>query len=152
SPYLEVLAPQRKEFTVFSDVSHPNVDGAHASDVCFLTAAPHPGTGSFRNTISLDQFTAERIGSATRFPSIPLAVNSRTHTLSFSGSGVAVPPEDSAAEVFRQLFVQGTAEQVEAQVQKLDTGKSVLDAVLSQSKRLQGEVGTRDRARLDQYF
>jgi hypothetical protein len=152
SPYLEFLKAHRNDFTVFSGVSHPNVDGAHASDVCFLTAAPHPGTGSFRNTISLDQFIAERIGSQTRFPSLTLAVNSRTRTLSYNGSGVGIPPEDRAAEVFRQLFVQGTPAQIEAQIQKLDTGRSILDAVSTQAKRLQGKVGTRDRERLGQYF
>ena len=152
SPYLELLKAHRNEFTVFSGVSHPGVDGAHAADVSFLTAAPHPGNGSFRNTISLDQFISERIGSATRFPSLTLAVNSRTRTLSYSGSGVGIPPEDRAAEVFRQMFVQGTPEQIEAQIQKLDTGRSILDAVSVQAKRLQREVGVRDRERLDQYF
>ena len=46
----------RNDFTVFSGVSHPDVDGGHPADNCFLTAAPHPGRGGFRNTISLDQF------------------------------------------------------------------------------------------------
>ncbi|WP_372918929.1 DUF1552 domain-containing protein, partial [Sandarakinorhabdus sp.] len=47
SPYLEVLAEHRKDFTVFSGVSHPDVDGGHPADNCFLTAAPHPGSGGF---------------------------------------------------------------------------------------------------------
>ena len=38
------------------------------SDISFLTAAPHPASSSFRNTISLDQYIAERIGNQTRFP------------------------------------------------------------------------------------
>ena len=42
----------------------------------FLTAAPHPERrAGFRNTISLDQFIAERIGILTRFPSLTLGVN-----------------------------------------------------------------------------
>src|SRR5687767_413873 len=81
SPYLKTLLPHRNDFTVFSGVSHPNVDGGHPADVCFLTAAPHPGSSSFRNTISLDQHIAEHIGTLTRFPSITLAVNSRTKSL-----------------------------------------------------------------------
>ena len=56
SPYLEILKEHRNDFTVFSGVSHPDVDGGHPADNCFLTAAPHPGRGSFRNTISLDQY------------------------------------------------------------------------------------------------
>ena len=47
SPYLKIIDDYRKDFTVFSGVSHPNVDGGHPSDVSFLTAAPHPASGSF---------------------------------------------------------------------------------------------------------
>jgi len=152
SPYLELLKEHRNDFTVMSGVSHPGVDGSHTSDICFLTAAPHPGSSSFRNTISLDQFVAERIGVLTRFPSLTLAVNTRTRSLSYSGTGVAIPPEDKAAEVFKQLFLQGTAAQIEAQMRQLDTGRSILDAVAGHAKDLQRKGGARDRERLDQYF
>ena len=89
SPYLENLKEFRNDFTVFSGVSHPNVDGGHPSDISFLTAAPHPASSSFRNTISLDQFVAERIGVLTRFPSITLAVNTSSRSLSWTGTGVS---------------------------------------------------------------
>src|SRR5947209_8183693 len=75
SPYLKLLQEHRADFTVLSGVSHPNVDGGHPSDISFLTAAPHPASSSFRNSISLDQLVAERIGNLTRFPSLTLAVN-----------------------------------------------------------------------------
>ena len=88
SPYLEYLKEHRDDFTVFSGVSHPDVDGGHPADNCFLTAAPHPGSGGFRNTISLDQYIGERIGTLTRFPSITLSVNTRTRSLSWTGTGV----------------------------------------------------------------
>ena len=152
SPYLELLQEHRNDFTVFSGVSHPNVDGGHPADVCFVTAAPHPGSGSFRNTISLDQYVAERIGILTRFPSLTLSVNTRSRSLSCTGSGVAIPPEDKAAEVFKQLFLQGTQAEVDAQILKLDTSRSILDAVAAQAKNLQRGLGGLDRERLDQYF
>ncbi len=152
SPYLKLLAEHRSDFTVFSGVSHPNVDGGHPSDIAFLTAAPHPASSSFRNTISLDQHIAERIGGQTRFPSLTLAVNTSTRSLSWTGAGVAIPPEEKAAEVFRQLFLQGTPEEIEAQIRELDTGRSILDAVAGQAKALSRNVGARDRDRLDQYF
>jgi hypothetical protein len=152
SPYLELLKAHRQDFTVMSGVSHPNVDGGHPADIAFLTAAPHPASSSFRNTISIDQFIAERIGTLTRFPSLTLAVNGAARGLSWTGAGVAIPPEERASEVFNQLFLQGTPEQVEAQIHRLDTGRSILDAVAEQAKDLQGEVGARDRARLEQYF
>jgi hypothetical protein len=152
SPYLSHLGRHRADFTVFSGVSHPNVDGGHPADVCFLTAAPHPGSSSFRNTISLDQHIAEHIGTLTRFPSLTLGVNTRTRSLSWTGTGVAIPPEEKAAEVFKQLFLQGSPDQVAAQIRKLDTGRSILDTVAGQAKDLQRHVTARDRDRLDQYY
>src|SRR5581483_8525638 len=152
SNYLKILQDHRKDFTVFSGVSHPNVDGGHPADISFLTAAPHPASSSFRNTISLDQYIAERIGIQTRFPSLTLAVNTGARSLSWTGNGVAIPPEQSAAAVFRQMFIQGSAQEVEAKIAELDTGKSILDAVADQVRGLEGSVGAADRARLDQYF
>lgn len=152
SPYLELLQERRNDFTVFSGVSHPNVDGGHPADVCFLTAAPHPGSSSFRNTISLDQVIAEQIGIQTRFPSLTLAVNTRARSLSWTGTGVAIPPEDKAAEVFKQLFLQGNAAEVAAQIRRLETGRSILDTLAGQASELQRNVSARDKERLDQYF
>src|SRR5262249_23734562 len=42
SPYLELLREYRNDFTVFSGVSHPDVDGGHPADHCFLTPVPRP--------------------------------------------------------------------------------------------------------------
>jgi hypothetical protein len=151
SPYLETLKEHRNDFTVFSGVSHPNVDGGHPSDVSFLTAAPHPASSSFRNTISLDQHIAEQVGVQTRFPSIALAVNGN-RSLSCTGTGVAIPPEQSASSVFRQLFLQGTPQEVAAKIRELETGQSILDTVARQAKLLQRDVSGEDRSRLDQYF
>jgi len=154
SPYLEILKQHRDDFTVFSGVSHPDVDGGHPADNCFLTAAPHPGRGSFRNTISLDQYIAERIGHLTRFPSLNLGVNVQQgiRSLAWTSSGVLIPCEEKASEVFKRLFIQGSEEEIEAQERRLELGQSVLDAVAEQAKSLQRSVGARDRDRLDQYF
>ncbi len=154
SPYLEALKEHQDRFTVFSGVSHPEVDGGHPADNCFLTAAPHPGSAGFKNTISLDQYIGERIGHLTRFPSLTLGVNVQQglRSLSWTGSGVLIPCEEKAADVFARMFLQGTRAEAEAQVRKLETGQSILDAVAGQAKDLQRTVGARDRERLDQYF
>src|SRR5262245_31369749 len=52
TPYLEILQVHRKELTVFSGVSHPDVDGAHQAENTFLSATPHPGAAGFKSTIS----------------------------------------------------------------------------------------------------
>src|SRR5665213_1481510 len=151
SPYLKLLQDHRKDFTVFAGVSHPNVDGGHPSDISFLTAAPHPASSSFRNTISLDQYVAERVGVQTLFPSLSIAVNGN-RSLSCTGTGVAIPPEQSAAAVFRQMFLQGTPAEIEARIRELVTGKSILDTVAQQAELLQRNATEEDRSRLDQYF
>jgi hypothetical protein len=151
SPYLALLQDHRADFTVLSGVSHPLVDGGHPSDICFLTAAAHPASSSFRNSISLDQFVAERIGTLTRFPSLTLAVNGG-RGLSWTRNGVAIPPEGQASRVFNQLFLQGTPAEIEAQIRDINTGRSILDAVAGQAQDLQKQVGAGDRNRLDQYF
>jgi len=153
SPYLETLRDHRGDFTVFSGVSHPEVDGGHPADNCFLTAAPHPGSGGFRNTISLDQYVGERIGHLTRFPSLTLGVNVQQglRSLSWTGSGVLIPCEEKAAEVFGRMFLQGSKTETEAQVRRLETGRSILDSVSKELLTFKRDLGDGDKARLDTY-
>ncbi|NJN05378.1 MAG: DUF1552 domain-containing protein [Rhodobacteraceae bacterium] len=154
SPYLDMLRAHRDDFSVFSGVWHPDVDGGHPADNCFLTAAPHPGSGGFRNTISFDQYVAEEIGHLTRFPSLTLGVNVQQgiRSLSWTGAGVLIPCEEQAAEVFKRLFLRGSPQEIRAQVRRLELGQSIMDAVADQTLGLQRNLGARDRERLDQYF
>jgi hypothetical protein len=154
SSYLSVLKPFRDDFTVFSGVSHPDVDGSHSSEVCFLTAAPHPSNGGFRNSISLDQYMADRIGVKTRFPSLTLGVNvsQGQRSLTYTGGGVMIPCEDSASAVYRRLFLQGSKEEVEQQIDRLKLGQSIMDAVANGANSLKNQLGSADRERLDQYM
>src|ERR1700748_769603 len=114
STYLEHLADYRKNFTVFSGVMHPDVDAGHPADNVFLTAAPHPGNGGFRNTISIDQYAAERLGNQTRFPSLTLGVNvsQGQRSLSWTRGGVLIPSEEKASAVFQRMFITGTKDEV----------------------------------------
>jgi hypothetical protein len=154
SPYLETLKKHRDDFTVFSGVWHPDVDGGHPADICFLTAAPHPGSGGFRNTISLDQLIAEQIGHLTRFPSMTLGVNVKQglRSLSWTGAGVLIPCEEKPSAVYRQLFLQGSESQIAQQVRKLELGQSIMDSVADQTKSLMKTLGPQDRERVDQYL
>ena len=153
TPYLEVLKDHRDQFTVFSGTSHPDVAGGHSAEVSYLSAAPQPGTASFRNSISLDQFAAEQNGHHTRVSSLPLVVSkSGNQSLSFTSSGVMLPAERSPAQLFKALFVAGDAQEVERQVANLRVGRSILDAVADRTAVLQKKLGNADRDRLDQYF
>ena len=112
SSYLERIACHRDQFTVFSGLSHPGVDGGHRADKSFLTAAPHPGRASFRNTISLDQLMANEVGHETRFRSFSLSIND-SRSLSYTQAGVEIPTIKSASELYKKMFLQGDQKAIE---------------------------------------
>ena len=153
SPYLSELADFRNEFTVFSGLSHPGVTGGHSADNCLLTAARGAFKGGFRNTISFDQYVAEKLGQVTRFPTLNLGVNidKGNRSLSWTRDGVLLPAEDSAPKLYERMFVQGDQEAVAQQIHRLERRGSILDALLDETKRFSRKLGTDDKARLDQY-
>ncbi|WP_254507323.1 DUF1552 domain-containing protein [Anatilimnocola floriformis] len=151
SPYLEVIKQFRDDFTVFSGLSHPDVDGGHSAEASYLTAAPHPRADSFKNTISLDQFAVERLAPDTRFASLCLS-SSSSRGLSYTRSGVAIPAQERPSAVFKKMFVEGTPAQVRTQVERLSQGESIMDTIHSEAKSLERDLGKRDREKLAEYF
>ncbi len=151
SPYLEVLKDFRDDFTVISGLSHPEVGASHDSLFSFLTAAPHPELRSgFRNSISLDQLAADHIGGETRFPS--LALSCEGFSLSWTRSGAIVPSDSFPSSVFARLFLEGRPDEVEAQARRLRDGRSILDSVRDQAKKIQPALSSNDRDKIDEYF
>ena len=150
TPYLEPLQEVREKFTVMSGLMHPMVDGGHDAEKSFLTGAAHPGQPSFRNTISVDQFAAERLGYRTRFPSLVLSADGRS--ISYTRSGVMIPAESRPSKVFERFFLEGTAKEKAAQIQRIQDGQSILDLVAGQTKAIGRRTGRADHQTLDQYF
>ncbi|MHC4879273.1 MAG: DUF1552 domain-containing protein [Planctomycetota bacterium] len=154
SPYLAELTELRNKFTVFSGLSHPDVEGGHSTENCFLTAARGPTRSGFRNTISLDQFAAESLGPVTRFSTLNLGVNidKANRSLAWTRDGVLLPAEDSAPALFRRMFVQGKPDAVARQLNRLEERGSILDTLLDDARSLSHKLGRDDQQRLDQYF
>ena len=151
SPYLEVVKDFRGDFTVISGLSHPDVGPSHDSNYSYLTGAPHPERRSgFKNSISLDQFAAEKIYGQTRFASLPLSCEG--FGLSWTRSGASVPTESWPSSVFAKLFLEGRPDEVETLKRRLRDGQSILDTVREQSKNLKNGLGIADREKLDEYF
>lgn len=148
TPYLEVLKDLRDDFTVFSGLSNPGMEasGGHPCNLSFLTGATGVGRPSFKNSISIDQLVAEKIGLQTRLSCIPFG------QISYSRSGAVVPGMGSPSKIFAKCFLQGTPEEVKVQVQRLKQGQSIMDVVRGQAKRLEQKVGSGDREKLDEYF
>lgn len=153
SPYLDLLKDHRDRITVFSGFAHEgNETSGHQSEVTFLTAARNPQLPGFRNTISLDQVVAEHVGTATRFPALTLAsVTSHAQSLAVNRAGVNLPAESRPSQVFAKLFLAGTPDEIRRETARLAEGRSVLDAVSDQARRLGGKVGPGDRDKLDEY-
>src|SRR5438270_4561367 len=136
TPYLEVLKDLRDDFTVVSGLSHPEVGPSHDSNLSFLTGAPHPERrAGFRNSISLDQFAAEHFRGRTRFATLPLACEGSG--LAWTRSGARVPAHPFPSSAFAALFLEGRADEVQAQARRLRDGQSILDTVKGQTAKLQ---------------
>jgi hypothetical protein len=153
TPYLKRIEAHRKDFTVFSNICHPDQNGrdGHASEMTWLTGARHPGLGGFRNTISLDQFIAEKIGFETRYPSLQFNTGGGG-SQSYTRSGVMIPAESRPSKVFATLFLDGSKHEIEQQMRKLHEGRSIMDTVGEEAKRLEKRFGSADRDKLDEYF
>jgi hypothetical protein len=150
TPYLEPLQALRGKFTVLSGLSHPDVDGGHSAEQSYLTGAAHPAQPSFKNTISVDQFAAERIGHQTRVSSIVLSANGAG--LSYTRSGVRIPPEMRPSKLFARLFLEGTKEEKANQMRRIKDGQSIMDLVREQTGQISRSLGREDVQTLDQYF
>lgn len=149
-PYLEVLKDFRDRFTFISGCSHPSVGGGHLSGKSFLTAAKHPNSAGFRNTISIDQLAAERLGTETRFRS--LSLSSSGPGLSWSRSGVEIPAVVRPSQVFQQLFMEGKPHEKARQIERLKDGRSVLDLVMGKASSMKRRLSGRDQEKLNQYL
>ena len=148
--YLKVLADVRDKFTVFSGISHPDIGGDHASEVCFLTSAKRPRSSNFRNSISLDVVAAKHVGNATRFPLLALSTmegGALTHTT----TGAPIPAIYKPSEVFARLFLAGKATDVKKEMERLKRGQSVLDSMGSSFASLKNTLGNRDRQQIADY-
>ena len=151
--YLELLKEHRSDFTLFSGLSHPDQNGKdpHDTKMTWLSAARNPGLGGFKNSISVDQYAATKLGHVTRFPSISLSSNSQ-ESQSYTSNGVMLPADNKPSAVFAKLFLDGTPQDLRRRREHLADGRSILDAVAEQTKSLKKQTSSPDRRQLDEYF
>lgn len=151
SPYLKGIQDIRDDFTVVSGVSHPGVTGGHSAEGSIFSACPNSRGTTSRNTISLDQLMANRLGHETRFPSLVLNTNSSSSP-SYTENGSMIPAENNAMRLFTRLFVDDSPGERRRQAELIRRGRSVMDVVAGEASRLRRDVGAEDRDRLDNWF
>ena len=151
SLYLDKIKDLQNDMTIVTGSSHPQVSGGHKAEGSILTGAPYFPNGVFRNSISVDQYMAKHLGHYTRYPSLALNVDTN-NSPSYTENGSMIPAEYSVEKLFDMLFVTDTPAAIKQQKSRLRQGRSIMDVVSDDAKRLQRDVGKADREKLDQYF
>ena len=132
----------RDDFTVFSGLDHRAKNGHGAWDN-FLC-------GQHSGDVSLDQIVAEAVGDQTRLDSIQVTAGKSYRNMSYTRHGVALPMIQRPSVLFDKLFA--SPEDRKRSAYLLESGRSTIDRVLADAKRLQKQVSSRDRDKLDEYF
>ncbi len=150
--HLTHLADYRNDFTVISGLSHPNTGGGgHKAEAVMLTGAPYPDySHNLKNTISVDQAFAARFRGETRYESLVLTTQGQS--LSVTANGVSLPAIDRPSAVFKKLFLAASPAEMEAELRRIDEGRSMLDFVSDRAKSLNSQISSTDRQRVDEYF
>lgn len=148
---LKSLERHRQDITPVSGLHHPLVIGkAHNCDQVWLTGANVPSNGgAFRNTVSADQLIAEVQGEFTRFPSLEMAIDG--FSLAWSRDGIQIPAERNVKSIFERMFGEEKGGKV-AVGRRLNRRGSILDAVLSDARSVNGNLGAEDRNKLVEYL
>ena len=167
------LEPYRKHVTILSGLHSrsaeppPGATGAdHWVAAAFLCASkPRKTAGAdvFVGT-TIDQIIAQKIGRENLLPSLQLAVEdpganssncgegyscTYTNTISWSAPSSPLPMELNPQVVFERMFGDGSTVEQRAARRKRD--RSILDSLSGSVARLRGDVGSADKARLDDY-
>ncbi len=150
SEYLGLLGDLRKDFTVFSGISHPEIGGDHASESCFLTSAKHPTRPGFRNTVSMDVVASKQVAGETRFPFLTLSTLDGS-PLSYTETGAGIPAWNTPSKIYARMFIAGTKQQVKQEMDRIRRGKSILDRMKGRLSRLSRSVSSYDRQQVADY-
>lgn len=141
---LTPLSALRDSFTIFSGLDHRAPNG-HDAWSNFLS-------GVTPKRYSLDQQIADEIGQNSRFASIEMTAGSgeETRAMSFTRKGVGLPMIQRPSVLYRQLFLS-KADLARTEY-LLKSGRSGLDLVLEDAKRLRASVPKGDSQKLEEYF
>lgn len=148
---MQSLERHRAEITPISGLHHPMVLGKHHNcEKVWLTGANVPGDGgAFRNTVSADQLMVDAQGGATRFSSLELAIEGVS--LAWSKDGIQIPAEKNTQQIFNQLF--GVEKDSKETIRRrLSRRGSILDLVAEDASRVNQQLGSEDRSKLDEYL
>ena len=176
SPILSPLAAHRDQVVVLSNLGHamagPQGPGDNGGDhtrcpAVFLNGV-HPKRtdgADIQAGVTIDQMAASTIGQDTLLPSLELAVEDYSglvgscdvgfsctymNTIAWRSPTSPLPMEINPRVVFDRMFGDGAT--ARERLQRIETQRSILDAVTGQVRRLQGGLGANDRNRVAEYL
>jgi len=163
SPILASLEPYKKYVSSFGNLENAATAGSvHSFTPSTWLSCTRPDTGRAKAhmAVTLDQVISKIISQDTPLPSLEVSSetivqgsagnNSIYTTLSFRDADSPLPMETNPRKVFLQLFGEGDSPQERASIG--NQTNSILDLILDDTKRLQGRLGSGDRAVLDGYL
>ena len=154
------------------DKGRANGDGAgdHArSASVFLTGAqPRKTAGqNIRSGVSVDQIAAQAAGHATRFPSLELGCEAGrsagncdsgyscaySSNIAWSSESTPVGKEANPRSVFERMFSESGGKTRDKRAEQRELMKrSVLDLISEDAKRLQKQMASQDKRKLDEFL
>ncbi|GAB3275725.1 DUF1552 domain-containing protein [Parahaliea aestuarii] len=159
TPELAALERHRRELSILSGFN-VHLDGrpnqVHSSGVVGTLTGNAPMVPDEYVTPTLDVLIADAIGTGTRFRSLEIAASGDPrHSYSRRSSSVVNAAEVSPLALYQRVFGEGFQDPNAGEFRPdpaLMMRQSVLSAVKEDRQRLMQQLGSGDRARLDQYF
>ena len=152
---LKPLESLRDQMTVYRGLDH-GIKGGHFAVHSFLSGVLHSEARDREDgNVTLDQYLVEKVGDQTRFPSLTVGSEGGIHggcQLSWTRSGVRVPPITNPADLFDRLFANDSPQRRQERKGENKLHRSILDAVNDEAKGLSRKVNREDREKLDEYF
>lgn len=152
---LKPLASNRDKITVYRGLDH-GLRGGHFAVHTFLSGVlHHESKNRVDGNVTIDQFLADEVGTATRFPSLTVGSEGGIHggcQMSWTKSGIRVPPITGPAELFEKLFISESADRRADKKKANSLQASVLDSIREEAGSLSRKVNQEDKAKLDEYF
>jgi Protein of unknown function (DUF1552) len=170
------LAPYKDQLVVISNLAHKNAapagpgdnGGDHTRSPAVYLNGVHPKRtdgADIRAGTTIDQIAAEKIGQETPLPSLELAIEDFSglvgscdvgfscaymNTISWRTPTTPLPMEINPRVVFDRLFGDGAT--AEERLERIEQERSILDAVSSDVRHLEGKLGASDRNRVGEYL
>ncbi len=173
---LQPLEPFRDYLTVISGLASKPAfpapgegTGDHVRAASTFLTGVHPKKTEgpdIRVGVSMDQIAARQLGKETQLASLEICLDPNeligaceagyscaySNTLSWRDATTPLPMENQPRAVFERLFGDSDNTTRAARLARIQEDRSILDSLVDEVSRFERQLGSGDRAKLDQYL